>query len=236
MRKLILTLALAGLAVIPAMAQDDLILEEKDPAVSFDPPFYQNDNEKPPVLTVKASYSLSLGYSHLFNAPAEVNASGFGLDWDIVSLHIKPGRNAHTISIGLLDLAFNVHSLKKDYAFDDHSGFIARPESWKKSTANLAEFDINFPIGYLYDSKQVSFGLWASPGVGFNSFQNTFREDGFRHRNTYGNRSSFRLNVKAAIWYRNLGIFAQYYPLAYTPKGTSYASYTALTAGISLKF
>ena len=234
MKKISLVLMAVLAASLTARAQENLDLEDS-PKVDFVAPFQRN--AVPPVVELKAMNHLGLGYSHLLGAPEEMKAPGFGLDLSVVSVYIRPWRNAHTLSIGLFDFTTDFHAMKDKFSFDNLGHVIPVPVEEEKLKSRLYDFAFDFPIGYMYDGDKWGFGIYAAPGIGNTTFQKRYKLDDIKHYDQFDSRFSFRLGVKAAFWVDNIGIYARYMPLKYSPKGNNFATYdyTTLCIGVSVR-
>ena len=169
-------------------------------------------------------------YNHSFNAPDGLSPSGFGFEIMPVEMKWK-GWNHGSLSIGILDLFFDWQYLQKGFAFTGSEGTIVPFTSGKGQRFDLT---LGFPVGINHQfAKDFGISLSAVPGIGFYSYHNSYDFDGVRHKETLypvKGHVGFRLNLKAVIWYSDLGVVLRYQPIVSRDMGT-----TMLSVGIAFR-
>ena len=169
-------------------------------------------------------------YNHSFNAPDGLSPSGFG--FEIMPIEMKwQGWKGGSFSIGILDMYFDWQYLRKGYAFSGAEGVILPSVEGKGHRFDLT---LGFPLGVNHQfARDFGISLSAVPGIGFYSYHNRFEQDGVMHKETVyptRNHVGFRLNLKAVIWYSDLGVVLRYQPIVSGDMGT-----TMLSVGIAFR-
>ena len=159
----------------------------------------------------------ALSYNASFPLPERMVTSGLGLDLSLANLkfYAAPGT---VLSVGFLNFMADFHYLRKGSMFLDN-GIAVSAVHDARSKAHIGDFSFSFPVGIT----QKFYGYWAAslfvaPGVGFFSYNNDYIEGGTHHRNAFyptTGRTGFRLDIKAAVWYQDVGLIVRYRPVAF---------------------
>ena len=159
----------------------------------------------------------ALSYNASFPLPGRMVTSGLGFDLSLINFKIyaAPGT---ALSVGILDFMADFHYLRRGSMFLS-DGVAARAIDDARSKAHIGDFSFSFPLGIT----QKFNGYWSAsffvaPGVGFISYNNDYIEGETRHRDTFyptRGRTGFRLDVKAAVWYQDIGLVVRYRPVAF---------------------
>jgi len=169
-------------------------------------------------------FQSSFFYNHGLNAPERVSPSGFG--FEIMPIEMKwRGWKGGSLSIGILDMFFDWQYLQRGYGFTGAEGVILPAGEGK---AHRFDLTLGFPLGFNHQfARSFGISLSAVPGIGFYSYHNRFEQDGVMHKETvYPTRShvGFRLNLKATVWYHDMGVVLRYQPIASGDMGTRFLS------------
>lgn len=179
---------------------------------------------------------LAVGYNYNLNVPDGMVHSGLCIDLCLFEYGF-PVRATTTLSVGILDLQIDQRFLKKDALFN-HDGTVSFL-GVTGATSSMRDFVFSFPLGV----RQKLGGAWGAslyvaPGVGLISYQNKYVEDNMRHRHNVSpvnGRAGFRLDIKAAVWYQDLGLYLRYQPVGFNPKDSEHKIQT-LSVGLALRY
>lgn len=216
MRKLFATLLLAGVCM-GAMAQS----APANPA-----------NELLEHSKWKVGAQFSFMYNYNQTNVNGLNNSGFGLEIAPIVLSYEAWRGG-SFTIGLLDMFFDFQYLFSGNRFFLGTGII--PVDGAKG--NLRDISFSVPVGInqrLDENWGIS--LTAAAGIGIVNYSSTYREGDFKHTDSFHdtkNRVGFRLDLKANIWYQDLGLVVRYRPIA--AKNNPYGS-NIISGGLALRF
>lgn len=169
-------------------------------------------------------------YNYGFKAPEGLSASGFG--FEIMPIEMKwQGWKGGSFSIGILDMYFDWQYLRKGYAFSGAEGVILPSVEGKGHRFDLT---LGFPLGVNHQfARDFGISLSAVPGIGIYSYHNKFEKDGVMHKEALypaKGHVGFRLDLKAIVWYHDMGIVLRYQPVASKDMGT-----TILSVGIAFR-
>ena len=224
MKKFFAILA-AGLICFGAFAQESSILEDWEE---------QMESQMDDIIS-QFSF-LNFTYNHNLAAPDGYNPSGWGFEFSTLHFGFSPWKNGR-FSLGLLDLALDFSYLRPQYQFVVIDGQIEARGGGLVPEGNQSKATFGgvlFPLGYIqrFGQSGWSAAVFASPGVGFASYNNTYVQSNIRHKDDLRiNRqgSYFRLDLKTMIWYDNFGIVARYsFPRGFQGAGV-------VSAGISFR-
>lgn len=217
MKKIFSTLLLAA-ACTCAMAQTvkDSIWDDKD--IKFGTTNWE------------MGVTFAATYNYNFNAPALMSNSGFGLDLSLIEMQWHGWQRGY-LTVGILDIIFDWQYLLKGYAFDGTGAILPHIDA-KCLRSNIA---FGFPLGFNQQfSKDFGISLVVVPGVDIYSYHNQFNDaSGIRHKEVLyptKNRAGFHLDLKAILWYSDIGIIVRYQPVPTKDLGT-----TTLSVGIAIR-
>ena len=196
--------AMVGIC-IGAFAQESRILDDWNEQIEA----REND--------IISSFSYAnFTYNNYLGAPAGLNRSGWGIEISALHIGFNPWTNGR-FTLGLFDMAFDFGYLTYGNNFavvnkQVEINSLLVPDSNK---SNLTNFSYMFPIGYIqrFGDTQWSAAFMASPGVCWDRYRNKYVLDNVRHEDdlrTDRGGNYFRLDLKAMIWYDNIGIVGRY--------------------------
>ena len=172
---------------------------------------------------------LGATYNYTLNAPAGLSSSGWGLDLSLLEMQWK-GWKSGSLTLGILDVNFDWQYLQKGFSFNGVGGIIPALDG----SGHRADFTFSFPVGINQQlGKNFGFSLIAAPGIGFFTYRNEYISAGVHHKDLLyptNDRVSFRLNLKAILWYDDFGVLVRYQPLA-----SSDLKVNVLSFGIALR-
>ena len=179
----------------------------------------------------------ALSYNASFPLPDRMVTSGLGFDLSLINFKIYVAPSTF-LSVGILDFMADFHYLRKGSMFLN-DGYAVPAIEDARSKAHTADFSFNFPIGI---SQRIG-GYWAAslyvaPGVGFISYNNDYIEGETHHRDAFFpsvGRAGFRLDVKAAVWYQDIGLIVRYRPVAFKTAGTG-KSLQTISVGLAVRY
>jgi hypothetical protein len=173
----------------------------------------------------------AISFNSISNTPEHMSRAGLGLDLCLYQVEYQVARNT-ILSLGLVDLQFDFRYLKKGYTFayqlpdgvapasslsPDYPAYISHSEQDARAKAHMTDFAFMFPIGFTQRfSTRWSGSLYVTPGVGLVSFRNDWIEDGIHHKDHFhptSHRAGFRLDVKALVWFEDMGLYLRYQPV-----------------------
>ena len=224
MKRIIVTLMLAA-ACTCAMAQsvkDSLWDDDKD---------IKDLNVKIGESKWEINPTFGFTYNYSFNAPAGLSASGWGMDFSLLEMQWH-GWKSGSITLGILDFLVDFQFLQKGFSFDGiTAGGIAPALDGK---GQRTDFAFGFPVGINQQfGEEFGISLIAVPAIGFYTYKNNYNASGFHHSDTLyprNKRVGFSLDLKATLWYGNIGVLARYQPLATPDMNT-----TILSVGIAFR-
>lgn len=180
-------------------------------------------------------------YNYVNNIPDGMSHSGMGVEFAIIEIGF-PVSSSTTLSLGLLDLQWDTRYLKNDRLFlgasADYVGLV-NPVEVEGSKAHLSDFTFTFPLGI-----SQKFGgnwgasLYVAPGVGSVSYENRYTSLNVKHNDSFRptkERFGFRLDVRAIIWYEDLGLTLRYQPIGFTAVGMDKSMQT-FSVGLSFRY
>ena len=207
MKKVFAILA-AGLLCFGAFAQESSILEDWEDKIEGSQDEF-----------VSSFAFLNFTYNNFLAASTMdgVDMHGWGLEISALHIGFNPWKNGR-FTLGLFDMAFDNGYLLPNWTYvidavnKDITVAKIAPEGNKSRVLNFA---FMFPIGYIqkFGDSRWSAGIFASPGFGFNSYNNEWVESNVRRSedlNIDRGGGYFRLDLKAMIWYQNFGIVGRY--------------------------
>lgn len=174
-------------------------------------------------------------YNYNLAAAQDYIAHGWGLEVSSVHIGFNPWKNGR-FTFGLFGMSFNWGYLQNMHAFGaDMEGKIVPLQTFDSNNKSSC-FSISymFPLGYIqsFGASKWSAALLVSPGICWTTYKNDTLEGNIRKIENLKyerGRNSFYLDVKAMIWYDNVGVVAKYT----FPKGMQGAG--IVSAGISLR-
>lgn len=222
MRKVIVALFI-GLSCLAAQAQESDILDNWSAKMN------DLDDE------VLSSFTfLNFTYNHNLAIKEGMTPSGFGAEFSFLHLGFSPWSGAR-FSLGLADFTWDIGFLKQDYEFNlNDTAFPAIKSIRNNNHSSWTQVGVQFPLGY---TQRIGFSKWSAavfvaPGLGWVRYENKYQEGDYAHRSVCWKNKAyayFHMDVKAMIWYSNVGVVVRYsFPKAFAGPGI-------VAAGISLR-
>ena len=166
----------------------------------------------------------SIGYNYVTNVPDHMSHSGLGLDFCIMEGQYFITSNS-ILSLGLLDLQIDFRYLQKGYRFSpfyysDNIGGIFQAPQDSRAKGHLTDFTFSFPFGFTQKfSSRLAASVYVAPGVGLIRYNSDYISGDVHYKDSYyptKNRASFRLDLKAILWFEDLGLVVRYQPVGVT--------------------
>lgn len=188
---------------------------------------------------------IGISYNNVSNVPDGMSRSGLGLDFCIMDLQYRVAPNS-ILSLGVLDLQIDFRYLQKGNVFyasyynpqqpntslvygyldvfsDINFGnipFILKALEDSRAKARLSDFTFSFPLGFTqkFGSRWAA-SLFVAPGVGLISYRNDYISGEVHHKDKFyptKNRAGFRLDLKAVVWFEDMGLQLRYQPVGFT--------------------
>lgn len=191
--------------------------------------------------------SAAISYNLVSNAPQNMSPHGLGLDFCLFQIEYRPA--AHTaLSLGLLDLMLDFRYLQKGYVFENlitglgssnSNVVIVRANEDARAKGNMTDFTFAFPLGITQRlAPRWSVSAYVIPGIGLVSYNTNYIFGGIHHKDRFyptSGRAGFRLDVKAVVWFEDLGLFFRYRPIGFTPAGNDKKMGT-FSAGLTFRY
>lgn len=189
----------------------------------------------------------AISYNVATPTPDNMSVHGLGLDLCLFQIDYKPALNT-TLSVGLLDLLLDFRYLQKGYVFQSHStGFgnagtvvtIERAAQDARAKAHLRDLTFSFPLGITQRlAPRWSVSASVAPGVGLIAYHTDYILGDMHHNEDFHptrGRVGFRLDVKAALWFEDLGLYFRYRPVGYTLAGSDKNTHT-FSVGLAFRY
>lgn len=213
MRKIFATLLLAA-ACVSAMAQTNPANELLEDS--------------------KWKVGAQFGFMYNFNATNVdgLNTSGFGLEIAPIVMRYEAWTGG-SFTLGLLDMFFDFQYLIKGNRFVD--GTLILPV--KDAKGRISDISFSIPVGINQQfNEDWGISLTAAAGIGIVNFSSEYTDASYKHTDSFfnkENRVGFRLDLKANIWYQDLGLVVRYRPIA--AKNNPYGA-NIISGGIAFRF
>lgn len=168
--------------------------------------------------------SVAFTYNYVTNTPQHMSPSGFGIDLNTIEVQYHLGRTT-TVALGLFDLMLDFRYLDKGFIFEsvpmEEDTYVVEVKNAggfdSRAKANYRDFTFAFPIS-IHQQFSSSWGMTfaVTPGIGLISYNNDFAANGQHHKDHFfpvNNRTGFRLDIKAAVWFEDFGLTFRYRPI-----------------------
>ena len=157
----------------------------------------------------------AITYNYVSNVPNNMSHSGLGLDFCIMEGQFHLSRGS-VLSLGLLDLQIDFRYLQKGYVFHSIGGIVPALQD-SRAKGYLTDFTFSFPFGYTQKfTSRLAASLFVAPGVGLVRYRSDYIDGDVHYKNSYypiRNRAGFRLDLKAVLWFEDLGLVVRYQPV-----------------------
>lgn len=162
----------------------------------------------------------AITYNYVGGVPQHMSHSGLGLDFCFFEGQYHINSNS-MVSLGILDLQVDFRYPQKGHIFGSSPvGSIIRATEDSRAKAYFSDVAFTFPLGFTQKfNARWAASLYVAPGLGLVSYNNNYIAQEVHHRDNFFpiyNRASFRLDVKAVLWFEDLGITFRYQPVGFT--------------------
>ena len=151
-------------------------------------------------------------YNYSIGAPEGMSPSGLGMELTPIEMRWNGWKGGY-ITVGILDMFFDWQFLQSGYNFSTITPGEIIPVMGKGTRFN---FGIGFPVGISQNfGKDFGISIAAVPALGFYNYRNTSDDNNFHIKSSFypkKDRYKFQLDVKANIWYGNIGVVVRYSP------------------------
>ena len=164
-----------------------------------------------PTWSIAALGSVEFGFAHRFDAPARTNPSGFFAELSFCELRLRPWQNGNLFSLAF-DYSGETYHVDRDATVNATGEIVALPNDHAKSRSTLSDCAFHANFGYTHEFGKLSAGVFVCPGIGYCNAQTNYRVSGtsLRMQEDLRTDASFRLAVKAGVWYDYFGIVFGY--------------------------
>ena len=167
---------------------------------------------------------IGISYNIVNNVPEGMSRSGLGLDFCVLEGQYMLTKNS-ILSLGLLDLQLDFRFLQKGKIFGSYPmGTIYNAQEDSRAKANITDVCFSFPFGYTQRfSSRWAASLFVAPGLGLVSYHNDYIADGVHYKDNFfpiRERAGFRLDLKAVVWFEDMGLMLRYQPVGFNKQST----------------
>ena len=167
---------------------------------------------------------IGISYNLVNNVPEGMSRSGLGLDFCILEGQYMITKNS-IVSLGILDIQLDFRYLQKGNIFESvPMGDIYRAAEDSRAKAHITDVAFSFPFGYTQRfSSRWAASLFMAPGLGLIRYHNDYiADDVHYHDNFYPirERTGFRLDLKAIVWFEDMGLMLRYQPIGFNKQST----------------
>lgn len=167
---------------------------------------------------------IGISYNLVNNVPEGMSRSGLGLDFCILEGQYMITKNS-IVSLGILDIQLDFRYLQKGNIFESvPMGDIYRAAEDSRAKAHITDVAFSFPFGYTQRfSSRWAASLFVAPGLGLIRYHNDYiADDVHYHDNFYPirDRTGFRLDLKAIVWFEDMGLMLRYQPIGFNKQST----------------
>lgn len=167
---------------------------------------------------------IGISYNLMNNVPEGMSRSGLGLDFCILEGQYMITKNS-IVSLGILDIQLDFRYLQKGNIFESvPMGDIYRAAEDSRAKAHITDVAFSFPFGYTQRfSSRWAASLFVAPGLGLIRYHNDYiADDVHYHDNFYPirERTGFRLDLKAIVWFEDMGLMLRYQPIGFNKQST----------------
>ena len=167
---------------------------------------------------------IGISYNLVNNVPEGMSRSGLGLDFCILEGQYMITKNS-IVSLGILDIQLDFRYLQKGNIFESvPMGDIYRAAEDSRAKTHITDVAFSFPFGYTQRfSSRWAASLFVAPGLGLIRYHNDYiADDVHYHDNFYPirERTGFRLDLKAIVWFEDMGLMLRYQPIGFNKQST----------------
>jgi hypothetical protein len=167
---------------------------------------------------------IGITYNIVNNVPDGMSRSGLGLDLCLLEGQYMITKNS-ILSLALFDLQLDFRYLQKGNIFGSYPmGTIYKAQEDSRAKANITEVCFSFPFGYTqrFNSRWAA-SFFVAPGLGLASYHNDYIADDVHYKDVFyplHDRAGFRLDLKAIVWFEDMGLMLRYQPIGFNKQST----------------
>jgi hypothetical protein len=125
----------------------------------------------------------------------------------------------------MLDIQLDFRYLQKGRIFgSDPMGAIYKAAEDSRAKAHMSDLVFSFPFGFTQRfNSRLAASIYVAPGLGLINYHNDYIADDVHFKDNFypvRARSGFRLDLKAIVWFEDLGVVIRYQPVGYNRQST----------------
>ena len=165
-----------------------------------------------------------ISYNLVGNVPEGMSRSGLGLDFCILEGQYMITKNS-IVSVGMLDIQLDFRYLQKGRIFgSDPMGAIYKAAEDSRAKAHVNDLVFSFPFGYTQRfNSRLAASIYVAPGLGLINYHNDYIADDVHYTDNFypvRERTGFRLDLKAIVWFEDMGLMVRYQPIGHNKQST----------------
>ena len=167
---------------------------------------------------------IGISYNLVGNVPEGMSRSGLGLDFCILEGQYMITKNS-IVSVGMLDIQLDFRYLQKGRIFgSDPMGAIYKAAEDSRAKAHVNDLVFSFPFGYTQRfNSRLAASIYVAPGLGLINYHNDYIADDIHFKDNFypvRARTGFRLDLKAIVWFEDMGLMVRYQPIGHNKQST----------------
>ena len=167
---------------------------------------------------------IGISYNLVGNVPEGMSRSGLGLDFCILEGQYMITKNS-IVSVGMLDIQLDFRYLQKGRIFGSYPmGFIYKADEDSRAKAHVRDLAFSFPFGYTQRfNSRLAASIYVAPGLGLINYHNDYIADDVHFKDNFypvRERTGFRLDLKAIVWFEDMGLMVRYQPIGHNKQST----------------
>lgn len=167
---------------------------------------------------------IGISYNLVNNVPEGMSRSGLGLDFCILEGQYMITRNS-IVSVGMLDIQLDFRYLQKGNIFGSlPMGAIYKAAEDSRAKAHVRDLTFSFPIGFTQRfNSRLAASIYVVPGLGLIRYHNDYIADNVHFNDNFypvRERTGFRLDLKAIVWFEDMGLMLRYQPIGFNKQST----------------
>ena len=167
---------------------------------------------------------VAISYNIVNNVPEGMSRSGLGLDFCIVEGQYMITKNS-IVSLGLLDIQLDFRYLQKGKIFGSYPmGGIYKAQEDSRAKAHVRDLAFSFPFGFTQRfNSRLAASIYVAPGLGLIRYHNNYIAEDVHYKDNFfpiHGRTGFRLDLRAIVWYEDLGLMVRYQPVGFNKQST----------------
>ena len=169
---------------------------------------------------------VGITYNLVNSVPEGMSRSGLGLDFCLLEGQFLITRHS-ILSLGMLDIQIDNRYLQKGYVFteipyvmESSSNGITRAPEDARARGRLTDVTFSVPFGFTqrFNSRWAA-SLYVAPGIGLIRYRSDYINSSVHYHNSFHpvhGRAGFRLDLKAIVWFEDMGLMVRYQPVGFT--------------------